>query len=448
MTSNKGTSPKIFYGWWIVSAAIICQFVSMSVGQGTVGIFLEPVTTELGWAVWQYTLGPSLAVGIGAFAGIIAGQIVDQRGPRLLILVGAAVCGLCLLGLAWQSQIWLYWGFHILAGVAGWNLFGPLIINATLNKWFINKRGWALAIGSIGISLGGLITPIAMTTIVDSVGWRLGYTILAIFVLIVIIPISLIMRRMPEDVGLLPDGDTMADIGDEAENDSKKENGEKNSESQDVRSSVGLSLTRAQAVQTSSFWLLVLGFGLNVAALTSVLVHAIPFATAAGFTRTIAAVALTVNGLGNLASKAVWGYCLQHIQPQRLVVSAYSISAFGVGLMLLAAWQGAAWLLFPGFFCYGFGFGGTIPLSEFMWAKYFGRTHIGAIRGVGQLITIIGPTVVPVVVGLWFDMAGTYQPAFLMLIGLYLTGAIFVGVSREPELDMAQSHNSPRRITA
>ena len=392
-------------------------------GQGIVGIFQEPVTTELGWPVWQYTLGPSLALGIGAFAGIVAGQLVDQQGPRRLIMVGALVCGLSFLGLAWQSDLRLYWLLHIIAGAAGWNLFGPLVLSSTLNKWFVRKRGWALAIGSIGVSLGGLITPIAVTRLVDSVGWRMGYVILALFVLAVILPISLIMRRMPEDMGLLPDGEIEPEVGAKIET----------KVSTKVSSAVGISWTRAEALRTSSFWLLAIGFGLNIAALMSVLVHAIPFATSAGFTRSTAALALTVNGLGNLLSKVVWGYTLQRVEPQRLVAVACSISAFGVGLMLLAAWQGAAWILFPAFFFYGFGFGGTIPLSEFTWAKYFGRGHIGSIRGVGQLITIIGPTLLPVLVGLWFDLAGTYGPAFVTIMAIYLSAALFVLVSRQPK---------------
>lgn len=126
----------------------------------------------------------------------------------------------------------------------------------------------------------------------------------------------------------------------------------------------------------------------------------------------------------------------QRFDPRWLVVTAYLISALGVGLMLLAAWWGVVWLLCVAFFLYGFGFGGTIPLGEFIWATYFGRGHIGAIRGAGQLISIVGPTFVPILVGLWFDVAGTYRPAFVMIIGLYLMAAVFVWLSRRPRFDV------------
>ena len=309
----------------------------------------------------------------------------------------------------------------MVGGFAGWNLFGPLTITATLTKWFVRKRGWALAIGSIGISLGSIITPVVMTTIVDALGWRNGYIVLATAILAVVIPIAFLMRRTPEDYGLLPDGDSGQ------------------TETPAVTTSAGVetrAFTQPEAIRTKAFWLLVLGFGFNQAALASVLVHAIPFATSVDFARTTAALALTVNGLGNLLSKAVWGYGLQHIEPRRLVLMAFSTSACGVGLMLTAAVIWSTPLLFLGFFLYGFGFGGTIPLSEFVWAKYFGRAHIGAIRGMSQLLMVIGAVVGPVLIGLWFDYAQTYRPAFLMIIGVYLSGALLVWISREPKAQL------------
>ena len=382
------------------------------------GIFLNPVVDALGWRVWQFTLGPSLAAPVGAFAGIIAGQIVDQRGPRVLMLVGAFVAAVSFYVLSQQSSVWVYWICYVFAGMVGWNLFGPLMVNATVNKWFVRKRGWALTIGSIGISMAGLITPLVMTTLVDSVGWRHGYQILAGFVLATIIPIAFVMRRTPEDYGLLPDGDVGLKkiLADE--------------ECVSVKDSD--SLTRREAVRTSGFWLLIAGFSLSMGAFSSVLFPAIPFVTNAGFGRQIAAVALSVNGFGNLVSKVVWGYCLQRIAPVKLMVSAWCISAVGVGFMLLAAMNGIKTFLFVGFFFYGFGFGGTVPLGESLWTHYFGRIHIGAVRGIGQPLTLLGPTLCPVLVGLWYDYAGSYQFAFVALIGLYLTGALLVGISQKP----------------
>ena len=79
---------------------------------------------------------------------------------------------------------------------------------------------------------------------------------------------------------------------------------------------------------------------------------------------------------------------------------AFSISATGVVIMLIPAQAGALPPMFVGFFCWGFGFGGTVPLSEFIWAKYFGRVHIGAVRGVGVPFTIMFGALGPILAGL------------------------------------------------
>jgi len=169
-------------------------------------------------------------------------------------------------------------------------------------------------------------------------------------------------------------------------------------------------------------------------ALSSILVHAIPYITDAGFARSAAGLALTVNGLGNLLSKPVWGYSLQHIAARKLVLIAFSLSALGVGMMLGAASLGLLALL-PGFFLYGFGFGGTIPLGEFIWAHYFGRTHIGAIRGVSQPLVYIGPTLGPILVGLAYDLTGSYRFSFQVIIAVFLAAAGLIWLSRAPTFD-------------
>ena len=410
-----------FYGWWIVAGAVVSQFTWMGVGPAVVGVFLRPVVDELGWQVWQFTLATSLAAATGAVSGIVAGEMVDRHGPRPLMLLGTVVTTLCFIGLSIQSDLWIFLALYAITGFAGWTLFGALVVNAAVSKWFIAKRGWALAIGSIGVSLAGMISPVTVTFIVDTWDWRVGYVALGVFVTLAIVPAALVMRRTPEDYGMRPDGDGGDDASAQA--------------AQSPSVAEPPSLTRSQALRTRGFWLLTIGFGLNYSALTAILIHAIPFATEAGFSRAIAAAALAVNGLGNLSSKVLWGYGLQRFDPRLLVATAYTISSTGVALMIVAGVTGQAAILFPAFFLYGFGFGGTIPLSEFMWARYFGRAHIGAIRGIGNPIAIVGTGIGPVLAGAWFDLSGDYNPAFIAAIAVYMAAAATIVISKDPLSD-------------
>ena len=344
---------RLYYGWWIVLGAILCNFAFLSVSQSSIGVFTLPMVDDLGWKVWQYTLGPSIAIGTGAFSSIVVGSILDKRGPKPLIFTGASMSAVCLVLLGIQSSLMVYLFVYLIAGFVGWNLFSPFVVNSAVNKWFVRKRGWALALGSSGISLGSLVTPLILTGIVDNSGWRTGYFSLGVFVLVLIIPVSFFMRRTPEDYGLLPDG--VDDNDDHV--------------SSDIPESEFRPFNRSEAINTSSFWFLAFGFTLIAAGLACVLIHAIPFSQESGFARTVGAIGISVNGLANLSSKPVWGFAMQRFHPRFLVMVAYSISSIGVALMLLSGPISLIPMLLAGFFLYGFGFGGAIPLSESLWAR-------------------------------------------------------------------------------
>lgn len=423
---SKGASVKvqkggIFYGWWMVGIAIISSFSAMSIGQAIPGVFMEPMTQDFDWPISHFYIAISCGTVMGGLMAVIVGPLVDKHGPRRLMMFGAICCSAGLLGLSNLSSLWQFILLQSVCGALGWTFFSPLVVNTSLNKWFVTKRGWALALGSAGISLGGIITPKTMTLIVDNADWRTGYITLAIAVIVIIIPSALMMRSRPEDYGQLPDGVNPDEISPEI-----------TLRRAAIAADDRQSYTRALAIRTPGFWLLILGFGLNGAALSSVLLHAIPFATAFGFTRSLAAWGVSINGFGNLCSKFVWGWGLQRINARVLVACAFPISATGVLTLLIAAHQGNTLLLFAGFYLYGFGFGGSVPLSEFLFARYFGRKHIGAIRGFGIPVSLICSAGAPVLTGVWVDTFGSYTGAFMLIMCLYLTGAVVINISREP----------------
>ena len=184
---------KIYYGWWILAGAVLAQFTASSTGMVS-GVLLDPLVEELEIKVWQYAAAVSIATALGAAVIVVIGPLVDRVGPRRLMLLGAMFCTLGMVGLSLQSTIVLFFLFQVISRALGVNLFSGLVINATLTKWFIARRGWALAIGSAGVSLSGIITPLAMTGVVDFYGWRWGYLALAAGVLAIIVPVAFVMR--------------------------------------------------------------------------------------------------------------------------------------------------------------------------------------------------------------------------------------------------------------
>ena len=382
------------------------------------------MTDDLGWTAAEYTLGGSAAVAVGGFVGFVIGPYIDRYGARPLMLMGACVYAVAFLGMSRIETLWQFIVLSMVAGGIAFSLSGGLVVNVALSKWFVVRRGWAIALGSSGVSLAGLIMPVAMTSVVDSMGWRDAYLVLAVLTFVVIVPVALVMRRQPEDYGLLPD-DTKPGAG--LSGRSKKA---ADAQALDAANSY----TRGEALRTPAIWLLIVGYGSNIMAISAVLVHAIPFMTDNGLTRTEAALALALNGGANLSSKFVWGYFLQRVHVRYLSATALCTGATGVVLMLVSAQTGWLGLMFVAFFCWGFGFGGTVPLGEFIWAKYFGRVYIGAVRGVGVPFTIVLGASGPLIAGLYFDRIGSYEGVFAALVAVYLTGALAILASREPPL--------------
>ena len=415
--------PAIFWGWWIVIGAVVGQFVGMGAGGSIVGVFLRPMTEDLDWTSAQYTLGTSAALVVGGLASFTVGPLVDRYGARPLMLIGAVIYAAAFLALSRVDALWQFVLLSTLAGGVGFALVGGLVVNITLAKWFVARRGWAIALGSSGISLAGLIMPVAMTRLVDSIGWRDAYVFLAVFVFAIVVPVALLMRRRPEDYGMLPDG-TESGVG-------QRDARSARAIEQQQRDAAN-SYTRGEARRTRAIWLLIAGYALHTLALFAVLVHAIPFVTDSGFTRTEAALAIALSGGANLCSKFVWGYLLQRFDVRYLCATSLTACAAGVVLMLVAAATGWLGLMWVAFFCWGFGFGGTIPLGEFIWAKYFGRVHIGAVRGFSLPFIVVFQALGPIVGGIYFDFVGAYAGVFAVFAAAHVIGAAAILASREP----------------
>ena len=412
-----------FYGWWIVLGAVVGQFAAMGVAGQISGVFLRPMTDDLGWAAADYTLGTSAAFVAGGIAGFFVGPFVDRYGARPLMLIGGVMYGLALVGISRVNEVWQFIALQTLAGGLGFAMVGPLVVNVTLSKWFVLRRGWAITIGSMGVSLAALIMPVAMTAVVDANGWRTGYAVMGVLVWCLVIPVALLMRRTPEDYGLQPDGK------EEAAEPTAAELAQRAAMQRDFANSY----TRSEAVRTGALWMLVVGFGLNMAAVSAFLVHAIPFATDEAFTRAEAASAFSAVGLANFSSKFVWGFGLQRFQVRNVAFAAFLASASGTGLLIAAVNLEALPLLVAGFLAWGFGFGGTIPIGEFVWARYFGRRYLGAVRSVGQPVTILLGSLGPISLALYYDASGSYGWAFAGLAASYVLGGSLILLSREPQ---------------
>ena len=188
---------QIYYGYWLIAAAFVAQFVSVGVQNYVIGPFMIPMTEELGWTRAEYTIPRTLGQVMMAFTGFVVGGYVDRHGAKRFMLAGVFILAIALYLLALIEYLWQWIILNGLVLTVGAALIGNLVVNVTLAKWFVDFRGRAIAFAAMGVSFAGVILTPVVTFVIDSEGWRVAWQLLAFGALICVIPVSLCMRRAP-----------------------------------------------------------------------------------------------------------------------------------------------------------------------------------------------------------------------------------------------------------
>ena len=97
---------RIYRGWWLVGAAMLAQFVTVGIQAFTPGIFLKPMTEDLGWTRTQFTLALTVGQFIMGITGFFIGAHIDRHGARPLMMIGVTVLGTATLLTAFVTELW------------------------------------------------------------------------------------------------------------------------------------------------------------------------------------------------------------------------------------------------------------------------------------------------------------------------------------------------------
>ena len=408
----------VYYGYWLVGAAFVAQFVATGSQNYVIGVFLKPMTAELGWTRSEFTLSRTIGQVVMAVTGLVIGAYVDRRGGRRPMLIGITVLSIALFLCGSVQTLWQWLLLNGLLLTAGAAMVGNLVVNVTLSKWFVEKRGQVIGVAAMGVSFAGVVLPPLMTAVVEAWGWRTAWRALAVLAAALIYPVSLLMRRAPEDYGSYPDGRTAAQVA----------AGMGRAAARDFATS----LTRAQALHSPSFYFVVLAFGLFALSIGVMLLQTIPFLTDAGYSRATASLMITLTSVPALVTKPVWGYFIDKTDPKRLASLGAALNGLALAVIVAGVRLGMDPVVYVGFFTLGCGWGGMIPLQEVVWASFFGRRYLGAVRSAGLPFSIILSAGGPLFTSAYYDAVGNYDGAFLTIAALSLLAAGLILLVRRP----------------
>jgi MFS family permease len=410
----------MFYGWRIVSVVFLTHFISVGLVFYSYGVFFKTLAAEFGGSRLGVATGLVIMSVMVAVISPYLGRRVDRGSIRKIMCGGACLMAA---GFFAAAGIGALWQFYLLMGTllaVGSAMLGALAGSALITNWFSERRGVALGISGMGISLSGLAMAPVATLLIAAIGWRGTYLIYGAVTLATVVPAVWFV--------VVPDGAEASARPSAA----REAAAPRSAEARPVDAAPSLDWSVRGTLRELNFWVISLVIGLNFCGNGAVLTHIIPHATDIGFEPMKAAWVLsTMAGFGVLG-KVLFGWIVDRVPKRVAIWIATGLQGLGVALILNVEEYGS--LLLAGT-VFGLGMGGVIPLWGALIGAGFGRQPFGRVMG------LMSPVMLPIhVVGIpyagWiYDRTGSYEIAFLTFIGVYALAMAALLLLRLPEVE-------------
>lgn len=400
---------KMFYGWWVVGAALVMLGMTWTLPISFFGLFIKPITAELGFDRASLSMCSMIVSLTAVFMSPYVGKSLQNKSARLVVGSSVLLIIAGFLGFSISTSLPMFYACAFLIGL-GINGGAIMAVSIIIRNWFIEKRGLAISIALAGTGLGGLVLSPVVNMLILNYGWRFAYRSLALLLLVVVIPLVLfVIKKTPEEMGLQPYG-----FG-------------KEQAAGGQAAASGVEMPVAELKGHSFFWIYMLSiWGIGFAG-GAVLLQAPPYLMDIGHSpTTVAAAVATYLGIATVG-KIVLGS----------VYDAKGSNAgiwFGSGLMLLCIvallFAANNTLLWTFVILHGFGTccGTVTPpvlTSRIFGAKYYGETY-----GYANLFLQFGLALSSPTVAFVFDKTGTYKLAWIacaVIMGLTIFGMMYTG---------------------
>jgi sugar phosphate permease len=305
-------------------------------------------------------------------------------------------------------------------GVSGMSGF---VTATAVGNWFVLRRGNALGLATAGVSVAGVILPAAAHAIIQTSG--LFYAFLWISVAIIAVaPLSFAaIRTRPEDYGLLPDGAVHESgvVYDEGPFHNREQSYSQNN--------VTVHWTLPMVVRNRSFWKIGVAYGLSMTSVLGVMFQLKPRFGDVGFDGDTAMKLMAATALVGAVGKYAWAYLCDKFPSRTVVTVLLLLNAVGLGIGIIHG-SLAAVILF--IVMYGFAMGGVVSTQPVIIAEFYGRdTYPTVARYIGIVVGIdcIGYPIM----GMSFDLTGSYDSAYLVFIALNVIAAVVIGSLKRTE---------------
>jgi MFS family permease len=388
--------------WWIVAGCALALATSSGVIMAfTFSLFIEPLAAEFHWSRATISLGFSAAGLSTALAAPVMGRLFDRFGAKRTLLYVVPLYAFCVSLLAAIPPLAIAFVlFFALTGLAGAG-HSPIAYVKVVSGWFDSRRGLALGLAMSGVGVGAVVMPQIARLLIDHVGWRVAYAGLGLVILGIGLPAVALLVREPMD----RIGDGGASVNAPVVS----------------RPAQGASLREAMRdvhfLKIATFVTLLTLVG------NGTIVHAVPLLMSHGYVREAAGYMLGALGVSSLLGRLLCGYVLDRVFAPFV---AAGIACLGLAGVLLL-WSGApAPAPVLGLVCLGFSLGAETDVMSYLVSRYFGLRAFGELIGSLYAIFSVSAAVGAPLMGLSFDVTGSYQAALAGFVVALLVAAAMV----------------------
>ena len=401
---------RLFRGWWVVGAALVAQVFGVGpVVVYTIGVFTKPLAQAFASNRASIALGVSVLDVVITLSAPAVGWLADAYGARRVI--GSGVIGLaaCLCALAFvEPPLWHLYALFAVAGLAGVATV-PVTYSRVVANWFDRQRGLALGVASTGVGLGAIVTPSLAQFLIARGSWRSAYLGLGVASLVVAAPVVVaFLRGRPEEVGLLPDGDSLRP------------------DTKAMDDQPGLSVR--EALRTRTLWQLCFIFACLGGCVNATMSQLVPFLTDQGVSGRAAALATSAFGLASIIGRTGSGYLVDRFFAPRVAGAMFSGAALGVALLLNGAIGPFAFVASG---LLGLAMGAESDVMPFLISRYFGMRSMAKLLGIAFASYTGGTALGRFLFTSGFDRTGSYRLSLACALGV-LVVAILVTLMLGP----------------
>ena len=398
-----------YYGWWVLGATFVLGVLSGGIFSHSNAIFFGPIKRDLGLNSTQTSLIFSLVRAEGSFAGPIVGRFVDKFGARPMIIFGGLLASAGFMALSWVHNYVLFVVIFVgMVGVGKSSGLGQVLISA-VNRWFIRRRSLAMSICITGFASGGAVLLPLISIGVSTIGWRDVMLYSGIFMAVIVVPLALLVRHSPEQMGIEPDLPRPED---------------------DTATQTSLvDFTVRQALRTRSYWILFTGSVLRITMWGAISVHAVEMFVWKGMSQGEAGLMFSLMFFLSIPMRLAAGYLGDHIPLQPMMGGGMVAAGLAVVAMLVMDGNTAVYLFVV---LMAVEQGGS-TLNWVALGNFFGRTSFATLMGIISTAFNLGMLVSPIYAGYMFDRTGSYTVVLISFLPIYLASGVLFLMTQKPE---------------